>query len=645
MSDNQPPKNSSEPQEIASQGNMDGHSSPSTGPVSENSANDAVENQAQLELVGVAPDVSSPNAVGGEKAGDEKGDSATDSDWEPLDLPGTLNLEASESAVESDDESDRETELLTLIHDLNECNDVLLSRVSHLEGELEKSQATLKNEVEKAAFAQDKMAKQVNAEQASAQQVAQNAQQQVSKLVSQLETSEQALSRQQLISENLQTELANSQERVTQLERESALASQQHAEEAKARVKAETTSRDLRSRLHRQQRYTLQFKAALEKSLTVSTRQANTYSNAVDISSPDVGRSVAQPVSFNDPAANKPAAVTMPKAQRIMPWAAGATAFQGIDPHLETLIRSAGKPAVEQPAPSAPILTEPTRGSVLPVSNTPGLSNQPAAAPDLPTDPEAEAKLWQDLERVMNTSSTDESAIEKPAENAENPVPVEMLDRLRDGQAGDSKTGENKSPEASSSKAQVTANPVKSKPIEFKPSEPKLNWQEAVVSRNTPAVTAQDEPVSDNNAVPEAAKKDAGAQGVTKVSTVLETIKGIAKESVKAAIPKQSTASAPPAKKATKPESGFTEPSPWGKPLPGQTSEPVSPAVSATLKSPKKTAKQPVELDYLPAVDAATASKISPVVKPLRTQKKKVSSMSAVELPTFQTAKAGSFKR
>ena len=358
MSENQSPTPSSDSQDVPFQPSLDGvNCSPDS------------EVSTSKETSGVAAD--SPSSVNSQLGEQQDSEQAADV-WETVALPGTLG-EAPSAAIEPPTATadsalspDRENELLTLIHDLNECNDALLARTSQLEEALEATRLALAAEIEKARAAHSKMTSQISAEQATAQQTAQNAQQQVAKLVSQLDVSEQACSRQHLIIENLQTELSNCQERIVQLEHECAVITQQHATEAQARTQAETTSRDLRSRLQRQQRYTLQFKAALEKSLSAKIQQPASAADHAE-----------QPQSA---APKEP--VPMPRAQRIMPWASGsAAAFQGIDPHLESLIRGASQPA---DVPAAP-----------------------AAASDYPTtaaDQEAEAALWQDLERVMKAS-------------------------------------------------------------------------------------------------------------------------------------------------------------------------------------------------------------------------------------------------
>ncbi len=464
----------------------------------------------------------------------------SDDAWDTVNLPGTVTNPGLTSSTRTASSADlsvmREKELLTLIHDLNECNDVLLTKISKLETALKESQRSVQSEVERSEVAQEKMVEQILAQQAAAQQTAQTAQQQVAKLVGQLDTAEQTLQRQQLVQETIQAELNEAQDRITQLERECALTTQQHADEAQARIKAETTNRDLRSRLQRQQRYTLQFKAALEKSLTVNARPAA------------VAASVAsEPVSFNEQGSiHSP--ITMPRAERIVPWAAiGSAPFAGIDPHLENLIRGqadADGPSevgntesrtefrLERSQPSNPEQN---------VSDS-SIPNPTANAPVV--DLEAETKLWQDLERIMGATATasGDKAIDisvpgtvtEPVEVAENADPVD--------------------------------------------AEPRLNWQ-AESALPVDPTTPTTAPTATSPAIPQ--------------------------------------------------------------PLP-DTSLPIAPSESLAAQ----TEQTPIRLqseDYLPLTDSETST-VSPVVNPLRTQRK-IGSMAAVQLPTFEKARAGSFKR
>lgn len=506
MSENNPPKPSSESQEVGSPAHSDGQ----------------LEGEHQPDL------------------------------WETVSLPGTLSgaaiaaIDQPKAMPAGTISQERENELLTLIHDLNECNDALLARTSQVEAVLESSRLALEAELEKAKATQAKMASQITAEQVAAQQAAQNAQQQVAKLVSQLDTSEQNCSRQRLINENLQTELSNCQERIVQLEHECALTTQQHATEAQARIKAETTSRDLRSRLQRQQRYTLQFKAALEKSLSVRTRLATAETATESV----------RPISLKEP-------VPMPKAQRIMPWAAGSvSAFTGIDPHLETLIRGVSKSAE---APAA----------------TPAASDCQSTA-----DREAEAVLWQDIERVMSDGS--EAAVSPPEDKG---TPVESIQN---------------------------SSVLDEDPTAIAP--PQLNWQaeaKAVIGKAAADKVAAQSP-----------REPSEMAQATSTSAEKETARMIAPDVA------QSFAAA--TGQYSNDEIGFTEPSPWGNSLPA----PAQPPKTALTEHAQVPARPPT--GYLPVDDDAAA--VSPLVRPMRSPQK-LSSLSAVQLPTFEKAKTGSFKR
>ncbi|PSB01127.1 hypothetical protein [Merismopedia glauca] len=94
---------------------------------------------------------------------------------------------------------------------------------------------------------------------------------QVNRLFKELESSHQVNQRQQILIETLSTQLETAQERLAQLERDCALTQQRYQEQSHQLQHTETTCEELQVRLERQQQQTLQFKAALEKSLEVST--------------------------------------------------------------------------------------------------------------------------------------------------------------------------------------------------------------------------------------------------------------------------------------------------------------------------------------------------------------------------------------
>lgn len=232
--------------------------------------------------------------------------------------------------------SQRETELLELVRDLNECNDVLLAKVSQLEESLERSQAALQAEIDHSG----------NLPQSDREIV---------QLVTELEQSNQALQHHQRLNKTLQTELAVAKERAMHLETEHAALLQQSTAQSQELLQTSTNCRDLRARLQRQQRYTLQFKAALEKCLSMSAETPSHGVANLDTSSM--------------------AAVAMPKIEEIRPWVSTQAAGR-LDPQLESMIR--GLQASNQPAPFT------------------------TAEPDA-SETTAEDQLWHDLARVMDS--------------------------------------------------------------------------------------------------------------------------------------------------------------------------------------------------------------------------------------------------
>lgn len=256
------------------------------------------------------------------------------------------NSTANAQTASPEHSSQREAELLHLVRDLNECNDVLLAKVSQLEESLERSQAALQAEIDRSGAIP-------------------NGDREIVQLVTELEQSNQALQQHQMLNETLQTELAASRERAIQLETEHAALLQQNTAQSQELLQANTNCRDLRARLQRQQRYTLQFKAALEKCLSMSTEAPNSAKAAF----------------------NAPGIAAMPKTDEIRPWES-TLGHSRLDPQLESMIR--GIQTGSQPAPST-------------LSET-----------------EAEDQLWHDLARVMEpeeavpdceTSETSETSV------------------------------------------------------------------------------------------------------------------------------------------------------------------------------------------------------------------------------------------
>lgn len=243
---------------------------------------------------------SEPPAIAHQDVGDS--DVETDviePDWRPH-VKSQPTIEVSAQAVDEQAEAqvqesvvdDQIEELLTLIRELNECNDALLGRVRHLEDALTQSQAELDREILRSQQAIQHQQEQELSLAAAQHRAAQSA--------DELEFVQQTVQRQQIQIETLEAQLESSQQRVAELERECALVQQKQQEQYHQLQESKQACQDLRSRLQRQQRYTLQYKVALKKCLDVPPPR---YQNAGE--------------SFT--VADTPTGF-MPKASEIRPW-------------------------------------------------------------------------------------------------------------------------------------------------------------------------------------------------------------------------------------------------------------------------------------------------------------------------------------
>lgn len=262
-------------------------------------------------------------------------------------------------------------DLVQLIQDLNQCNDALLLRVTELEEALERSQVALQAEIERTPPG----GLPVGATPGPVHQ-------QIAQLLSELDVANDGLRRTTIHNETLQADLEANQQRVAQLERECTLLQQRFGEKNTALHQAEETCRDLKARLHRQQRYTLQFKAALEKCLNM----APAAGQAGQSSTTAVQGQLLSPIALEE--AGQP--VAMPRSQQIQPWSAGTSSVTD-NPSLTHLLRGlrgAGPSPVPAPTaiqsdlftapePSPAIASEPL--PMMPAAPLPPASPAPAA--------------------------------------------------------------------------------------------------------------------------------------------------------------------------------------------------------------------------------------------------------------------------
>ncbi|MDY6806284.1 MAG: hypothetical protein SXA11_21105 [Cyanobacteriota bacterium] len=157
-----------------------------------------------------------------------------------------------ESTTKKADITEETKEPATIIQALHECNRDLVKRVTDLETNLEQCQEKL--------LGTDSLLKEKTEELTATQK-------QVSRLFYKLEVCQEVIQRQEVLAETLKENWEKSQIRQGELERECALTQQRYNDVCYRAMELENSCRELRSRLYRQQRQTLQFKAALERTL------------------------------------------------------------------------------------------------------------------------------------------------------------------------------------------------------------------------------------------------------------------------------------------------------------------------------------------------------------------------------------------
>jgi hypothetical protein len=149
--------------------------------------------------------------------------------------------------------------LLALNEELRSDNDKLYNQVEELKDALTESEKAFQWQKKRSSVTESMLNQQT--------QELTAAQEQINSLFQQLETALPTVQRQELLIETYKTQLEISQQRIAQLERECALLQTNYNEQSHHLSQSENTCRELRTRLMRQQRQTLQFKAALEKCL------------------------------------------------------------------------------------------------------------------------------------------------------------------------------------------------------------------------------------------------------------------------------------------------------------------------------------------------------------------------------------------
>lgn len=242
-------------------------------------------------------------------------------DWQPVKFPDTVSLTEITQSVVSVSEStqssalnprDSQSDVRKLVDHLQQENSVFRDQIGQLERDLAQAQVELQLEVTRfyckeskaAAVPQSESLMEIAPQSPPNPQDLSSIHQQISQLAQELDSSQKMGHRQQILVETLSEQLQSGQERIAHLERDCAITQQRHNEQVQLVLQAENVCRDLRMRLHRQQRQALQFKAALEKSLEMESGQGTAIAHS-DLSSPSAIDSVTP---------------FIPKVQPVQPW-------------------------------------------------------------------------------------------------------------------------------------------------------------------------------------------------------------------------------------------------------------------------------------------------------------------------------------
>ncbi len=233
-------------------------------------------------------------------------------DDEPLTIDISVNKDTSQTdwVAEPDQEEqalvDGEFQkLLELNAELRGDNDDLYQQVEELKQALADTEEALQLHKKRSSVAESMFNQQT--------QELNAAQEQIKTLFADLDTAVQSAERQENLAESYKAHLELSQQRLAQLERECAVVQANYDEQGHRLLQSENSCRELRTRLMRQQRQTLQFKAALEKCLDAPVPTTDFLENT------DGGVSEG---SDRNPTCSQVASALFSHTQPIQPWSA-----------------------------------------------------------------------------------------------------------------------------------------------------------------------------------------------------------------------------------------------------------------------------------------------------------------------------------
>lgn len=302
-------------------------------------------------------------------------------------------------------------ELVNLSEALQQQNNDLLSHVQDLERLLDECNRALESQIKRSQTAETKLAEQ--------SKELSTTQEQLTRLFRELESSHQVAQRQQILIETLNQQLQSSQERVAELERQCAFIQQRYNEQSQLLLQTDTTCQELQDRLQRQQRYTLQFKAALDKCLDIPTiKEINA----------EISNLLNSAENQNNPQNISEAVQLLLKPQPIKPWSATSeltTESGNLSP--EESSRNLILPEFNKLQPQIESNTESWNNPFLEIAKS-----DPNLAANLSSDPTdrppenfgaAEEAMWQELERLTHGTTVNVT----PQESFVIPQPSNLL--------------------------------------------------------------------------------------------------------------------------------------------------------------------------------------------------------------------------
>ncbi|WP_191757867.1 hypothetical protein [Komarekiella delphini-convector] len=254
--------------------------------------------------------------------------------------------------------------LLALNEELRTANNGLYEQVEQLKDDLAESEKVLQWQKTRSSVTES-MLNQHTQELAAAQE-------QIKSLFQQLETAVQTVQHQEIFIETYKAQLQISQQRLAQLERECALLQTNYSEQSQQLLLAENTGRELRTRLMRQQRQTLQFKAALEKCLDTPVPSYDSLDDTAKH---------PKDITSGQGRFSRKARSLFPDAQPIKPWSGESDLTENLDsPWSESSIPASYQR--NEPASTPP--PSPWNWSVKKDTPTPA---QPDPSPELDDSP------------------------------------------------------------------------------------------------------------------------------------------------------------------------------------------------------------------------------------------------------------------